>query len=141
MDVTEDDTVWLLKQAFLKGLRTIDDAISGHGVTTAQLGMLARLIETPGLSGAELARRLLITPQGAQLGLVALEKRGLVRRERDPDHGRIQRAYPTAKGRTVTTAAQRDGQAGSRAFFDRLDAQEHEHLRHLLIRLLAPSDD
>src|ERR1700710_2718992 len=112
MDISEQDTVWLLKQAFLKGLRTIDDAIGAHGVTTAQLGMLRHLTDDPGLSGAELARRLLITPQGAQLGLVALEGRGFVRRKQDPHHGRMLRAYLTARGRRVTQAAQADGVEG-----------------------------
>ena len=36
-------------------------------MSTAQIGVLRQLTNQPGLSGAELARRLLISPQGVQL--------------------------------------------------------------------------
>ena len=62
-----DNILWLLKQAFYFSLTTVNEAISEHGVSTAQIGVLRQLANEPGLSGAELARRLLISPQGVQL--------------------------------------------------------------------------
>src|ERR1700712_2043235 len=100
-----DNILWLLKQAFHFSLNSVNDALSVHGVTTAQMGLLRQLAGEPGLSGAELARRLLISPQGVQLALTALEGRGLVERKQDPQHGRILRAYLTDQGRAVTTGA------------------------------------
>ena len=82
MDLTEN-TLWWLKQAFYFSLTEVNESVKEHGVTTAQIGVLRQLANQPGLSGAELARRLLITPQGVQLALTALEKRGLVERKQD----------------------------------------------------------
>ena len=59
MELTEN-ILWLLKQAFYFSLTTVNDAISVHGVSTAQIGVLRQLSNEPGLSGADLARRLLI---------------------------------------------------------------------------------
>jgi DNA-binding MarR family transcriptional regulator len=56
---------------------------------------LSVLRARPGLSNAQLARRSLITPQSMIEILTKLERRGLVRREVDPAHGRILRAAPT----------------------------------------------
>ena len=67
-----DNVLSLLKQAFYFSLNSVNDAIAPHGVTTAQIGLMRYLANEPGLSGAELARRLLITPQGVQLALTAL---------------------------------------------------------------------
>ena len=97
MELTEN-ILWLLKQAFYFSLTTVNDAISMHGVSTAQIGVLRQLANEPGLSGAELARRLLISPQGVQLALTALERRGLVERKQDPQHKRILQAYLTDRG-------------------------------------------
>ena len=79
-----DNILWLLKQAWYFSLTTVNDAVSEHGVSTAQIGVLRQLANEPGLSGAELARRLLISPQGVQLALTALERRGLVRAQAGP---------------------------------------------------------
>ena len=62
----------------------------------------------PGLSGADLARRMLIRPQGVQLALTALERRGLVERKQDPQHGRILQAFLTDQGRKVAEAVVSD---------------------------------
>ena len=80
MELT-DNILWLLKQAFYFSLTSVNEAVSGHGVSTAQIGVLRQLANEPGLSGAELARRLLISPQGVQLALTALERRGLVEKK------------------------------------------------------------
>jgi hypothetical protein len=50
MELT-DNILWLLKQAFHFSLKTVNDAISGHGVTTAQIGLMRQLANEPGLSG------------------------------------------------------------------------------------------
>jgi len=71
-----DNILWLLKQAFHFSLTTVNEAIGGHGVTTAQIGLMRQLANEPGLSGAELARRLLISPQGVQLALAARPTKG-----------------------------------------------------------------
>lgn len=131
-----DNLLWLLKQAFRFSLNAVNDAISSHGVTTAQIGLLRQLANEPGLSGADLARRLLISPQGAQLALTALEGRGLVERKQDPQHGRILRAYLTDQGRAVTTSAVADAIAAHEKVFRVLTGDERRQLNDLLARVI-----
>jgi len=135
MELT-DKILWLLKQAFHFSLTTVNEAISGHGVTTAQIGLMRQLANEPGLSGAELARRLLISPQGAQLALSALERRGLVERKQDPEHGRILQAYLTDDGRAITAAALADALAAHESVFGVLTSDEQQLLHDLLARVV-----
>ena len=131
-----DNILWLLKQAFYFSLTSVNEAISPHGVSTAQIGVLRQLANEPGLSGAELARRLLISPQGVQLALTALEKRGLVERKQDPGHGRILQAYLTDEGRATTEAVFHDAVAAHEAVFGVLTVQEQKTLGDLLRRVV-----
>jgi DNA-binding MarR family transcriptional regulator len=131
-----DNLLWHLKQAWYFALTAVNDAVSSHGVSTAQIGMLRQLANEPGLSGAELARRLLITPQGVQLGLKALEERGLVQRKPDPAHARILQAYLTDHGRDVATAVVSDAIAAHEAVFGVLTPEEQKTLRELLARVV-----
>ena len=135
MELT-DNILWLLKQAFHFSLTTVNEAISGHGVTTAQIGLMRQLANEPGLSGAELARRLLISPQGAQLALSALERRGLVERKQDPQHGRILQAYLTDQGRAVTSTVLADALAAHETLFGVLSSDEQQQLHDLLARVV-----
>src|SRR4051812_16295590 len=135
MELT-DNLLWLLKQAFYFSLTTVNDAVSGHGVSTAQIGVLRQLLNEPGLSGAELARRLLITPQGVQLALTALERRGLVERRQDPQHKRILRAYLSDEGQNVVTTVVSDAVAAHEKVFGVLSPSEQETLRDLLGRVV-----
>ena len=135
MELT-DNILWLLKQAFYFSLTTVNEAVSEHGVSTAQIGVLRQLSNEPGLSGAELARRLLISPQGVQLALTALEKRGLVQRKKDPQHGRILQAFLTDQGRKVAAAVVNDAIAAHDRVFGVLTKAEQQTLRELLGRVV-----
>jgi DNA-binding MarR family transcriptional regulator len=135
MELT-DNLLWLLKQAFYYSLTTINDAMRVHGVSTAQIGVLRQLANEPGLSGAELARRLLISPQGVQLALTALERRGLVERKRDRQHGRILQAYLTGEGSKVAATVVNDAIAAHEEVFGVLSVQEQQTLRELLGRVV-----
>jgi DNA-binding MarR family transcriptional regulator len=130
--------LWLLKRAFHHGHRAVNDAIRSYGVTPTQLGALNRLLQEPGLSGAELARRLLVTPQAAQLALAALEERGLVERKPDANHGRIVRTYLTSGGRKVVKACMVRGLEAEDRFLSVLSADERNVLVDLLRRLAQP---
>lgn len=135
MDLTEN-TLWWLKQAFYFSLTEVNESVKEHGVTTAQIGVLRQLTNQPGLSGAELARRLLITPQGVQLALTALEKRGLVERKQDPQHGRILQVFLTDEGRAVASAVVADAVAAHERVFGVLSDDEQEQLKVLLRRVI-----
>ena len=132
----QDNLLWLLKQAFHYSGHTINEAISKHGVSSAQIGLLRQLADEPGLSGAELGRRLLISPQGAQLALATLEKNGLIERRPDPEHGRIQRAYLTEKGSGTVTAANLAAGAAHEEQFSVLAEHERKTMAELLVRIV-----
>lgn len=132
----DDNILWHLKQAWYFSLTAVNDAVSRHGVSTAQIGVLRQLTNEPGLSGAELARRMLITPQGVQLAVKALEQRGLVVRKPDPQHARILKAYLTDEGRKVATSVVSDAIAAHEAVFGVLTPEEQRTLRDLLARVV-----
>jgi DNA-binding MarR family transcriptional regulator len=131
-----ENTLWLLKQAFYFSLTTVNDAVKAHGVSMAQIGVLRQLANQPGLSAAELARRLLISPQGVQLALTALEKRKLIRRQKDPQHGRILRVFLTDEGASVAAAVVGEAIAAHDKVFGVLNAKEQQQLRTLLGRVV-----
>ncbi|WP_345497709.1 MarR family winged helix-turn-helix transcriptional regulator [Nocardia callitridis] len=135
MELT-DNILWLLKQAFYYSLTTVNDAMEPHGVSTAQIGVLRQLANESGLSGAELARRLTITPQAAQMALTSLERRGLVVRKQDPHRGRVLQAYLTDTGRDVAAAVVEDALLVHERVFGVLDAEEQRTLRELLGKVI-----
>ena len=46
MELT-DNILWLLKQAFYFSLTAVNEAVSSHGVSTAQIGVLRQLPTNP----------------------------------------------------------------------------------------------
>ena len=84
--------------------RHIDDVVRAKDLSVNQYTTLSVLDHRSGLSNAQLARRALVSPQSMNEVLLALERRGLVRRHAHPDHGRILQARLTAKGRRVLRA-------------------------------------
>jgi DNA-binding MarR family transcriptional regulator len=71
------------------------------GVRLAEHEVLSHVLRAPGLSQQQLAERC-FTAKSHISGLVAaLEERGWLSRERDPDDGRARRLQLTPEGRTV----------------------------------------
>jgi DNA-binding MarR family transcriptional regulator len=73
----------------------LSERLDTIGVTRAEYGALAALRMKSGLSNAQLARRVLITPQSMSEVVATLERKGLIRRWNDPEHARILRAELT----------------------------------------------
>ena len=133
--------LWLLKRAWQNGHRAISEAIRIYDITPTQVGALNHLLHEPGLSGAQLARRLLVTPQAAQLALTALDRRGLIERKPDPNHGRIVRTYLTAEGRRVTKLSMHRSLTAENQYLAVLDEEERSTLVGFLTRLAnQPAD-
>jgi DNA-binding MarR family transcriptional regulator len=78
--------------------RRLVEVLRPHGLTVTEYTTLSVLRFRRGLSNAQLARRAFVTPQAMSEVIAALEGEGLVRRQADPDHGRILRAELTEKG-------------------------------------------
>jgi DNA-binding MarR family transcriptional regulator len=80
----------------------ISARVRPHGLTTLQYTTLSVLNRHGApLSNAQLARRAYMTPQAMSEVIDALEGKGLIKRNRDPNHGRLLPAKLTAKGRLV----------------------------------------
>lgn len=71
---------WTLIQANHAVVRRVSDTLASVGLTPTQFGVLVQLTVAPGVSQAELARRVLVTPQALGELLVSLERLGHVRR-------------------------------------------------------------
>lgn len=83
----------------------MDEGLRALELTTPQYAVLAQLELKPGISNAALARASFITPQTMH-GIVSnLEKRGLVQRASDPQHGRILCTELTELGHNIVTQA------------------------------------
>ncbi|OGT67308.1 MAG: MarR family transcriptional regulator [Gammaproteobacteria bacterium RIFCSPHIGHO2_12_FULL_45_9] len=83
----------------------MDEALRALDLTTPQYAVLAQLELRPGISNAALARSAFITAQTMH-GIVSnLEKRNLVKRKSDPQHGRILCTELTKQGMKVVQQA------------------------------------
>jgi DNA-binding MarR family transcriptional regulator len=83
----------------------MDDALRTLDLTTPQYAVLAQLELMPGISNASLARASFITAQTMH-GIVSnLEKRNLVKRKSDNQHGRILCTELTKQGMEVIKQA------------------------------------
>lgn len=91
----------VLKQIDRLGRQLMDLRLRAVGIDTSYpaAAALCQLGEQPGLSGAELARGAMVTPQTMNPILTRLEQEGLVVREPHPVHGRILCCHLTKKGR------------------------------------------
>jgi DNA-binding MarR family transcriptional regulator len=118
-----DETIlWLMKHAFARQRRNVEEAMRAHGITATQAGVITQLRISPGLSSSDIARRLIITPQAVMAGVGSLEKLSLLERADDPHHGRIRQCFLTDEGERVADAC---------------EASAHE----VEEKLLAPFDD
>jgi len=96
----EGNLGYAIKQAHHLMRAAIENRVraAGLGMTFPHMAALFLLSETPGLSGAQLARWAMVTPQTMNQILTRLEADGLIVREPDPEHGRILRARVTGLG-------------------------------------------
>lgn len=87
-----------LKRASAVDLRGANAAIEASGMRTVPMSVLLTLAETPGISSADICRKLRIQRANIVPILAELEAKALFLRETDPADNRIQRLYPTARG-------------------------------------------
>ncbi len=80
--------IYLVKQVEMGMRRPFEELIGGHGISTAGYTALTVLQNRPGVTSSELARRSFVRAQTMAETVAALGEAGLVRREKDPGHGR-----------------------------------------------------
>src|SRR5207302_11170094 len=90
-----------LHSASIHVLRRVAREDSASGLSTARLSALSVLVFGGARTLGELAAAEHVRPATMTRIVQALEDEGLVRRESDPNDGRVTRLRPTAKGKRV----------------------------------------
>src|SRR5450755_1447901 len=96
---------YLLRQAQHTLRTALYQPLAELGITAAQYSVLSVADAEPGLSGAELARDTMLTPQSVNAIVVHLERGGLLERCADARDQRLRRIYVSQSGREVLAAA------------------------------------
>lgn len=117
-----------------------------HGLSLSGFNALVILRQAPaGVNPREIADRLLVTRAAVTAILDALEAKGLVRRDRSGDDGRMSLIAITAAGRKLLDGLLPEHFAAERAMASVLGANEKDLLISLLgrlqLHLAAQADD
>ncbi len=106
-------------------------------LTVAQYSALLILAQSPGLSGAQMARRCLVTPQTMATVLATLATKGLIDRERSTVHSLVVVARLTRSGHALLRKADRLAIDVEQHLASVFTAHEQDELRRLLDRAMA----
>jgi DNA-binding MarR family transcriptional regulator len=118
-------------------IATKHSALRPFNLNVPQYTALLALDQEPGLSGAVLARRCLVTPQTMSSVLATLERRGLVERKPHPIHGHILETRLTRSGRSLLSRADEAAVDIELRLGSVFSAEENRELIGLLARCSA----
>ncbi|MEA2911758.1 MAG: hypothetical protein QOJ15_3839 [Bradyrhizobium sp.] len=128
---------YLLRQAQAAARLTLERALADLGVTPPQFAVLAMLRAYPGLSGADLARVALLTPQTVGVIICNLERAGAIRKAPHPVHGRVLQWTLTRRGRNLLDKCRRHAMALERRLAAGLGAKGQATVRRWLAKIAA----
>ncbi|WSQ13732.1 MarR family winged helix-turn-helix transcriptional regulator [Streptomyces sp. NBC_01231] len=100
-----DRVTWALRRAELAVQTLKEQRLRPLGLAAPHYTLLISVHADPGLTGAELARRLNVTPQAVASLVARLENRGQVERREHPRHRHVQELHLTDAGREALRAA------------------------------------
>lgn len=120
-----------MRQAFDEALR-----IRGVGLSFAHVVTLFCISHEPGISGAQIAKRTMVTAQTVNTILHRLEKEGSVARRPHPDNRRVDCWYITEVGRTLMRQAKAAGAPIWASMLAPLSQAEVVQLRGMLKRCI-----
>lgn len=126
---------YLLALAAGQAERQWASALRAHGINPKQFAMLALLVRDAEVSQAELARRVMITPQSVSESLRTLIQQGLI--SRAPNQlGQPSQLRVTSAGRAMLRRAYPLVEHSQRESFSALSAREQATLTELLRKML-----
>jgi DNA-binding MarR family transcriptional regulator len=128
---------YLLRQAQAAARLTLERALAEFGVTPPQFVVLTMLRAYPGLSGADLARVALLTPQTVGVIIRNLERDGAIRKTPHPVHGRLLMWTLTRRGGMLLDKCRRHAHALERRLAAGLGAKAQITVRRWLSRIAA----
>ncbi|KAB2967875.1 MarR family transcriptional regulator [Zoogloea sp.] len=132
---------YLLRQAAAAYRLRMERALADLGVTPPQFSVLTMLVAYPGLSGADLARLSLLTPQTVSLIIANLERSEAIVRRPHPTHGRVRVIDVTAAGRLLLDRCKERVRATERGLLDGLPADEERVIRRWLVKIAREESD
>lgn len=126
---------YLLRQAQAATRLTMERALADLGITTPQFVVLTMLKAYPGLSGADLARVALLTPQTVGVIIRNLERDGAIRKTPHPVHGRVLQWALTKRGAALLGKCRRHAQTIERRLAAGLSTQAQATIRRWLAKI------
>lgn len=130
-----DRVIWSLRRTELAIQNLKDRQLRPIGIAAAHYTLLVSTAAEPGLTGAELARRLSVTPQAIASLVSRLEGRGLLERRTHPRHRQVQELHLTDAGRDALRQADEVMASIEQQVVDILGDAESTELRSVLDRL------
>ena len=128
---------YLLRQAQATTRLAMERALADLGVTSPQFVVLTMLKAYPGLSGADLARVAMLTPQTVGVIVRNLERDGAIRKTPHPIHGRVLQWTVTRQGAALLEKCRRHAQAVERRLAAGLSAKAQIVIRRWLAKIAA----
>jgi DNA-binding MarR family transcriptional regulator len=126
---------YLLRQAQAAARLAMERALADLGVTPPQFVVLTMLRAYPGLSGADLARVALLTPQTVGVIIRNLERDGAIRKTPHPIHGRVLQWTLTRRGETRLDKCRRHALTIERRLMAGLPKQAQATIRRWLAKI------
>jgi DNA-binding MarR family transcriptional regulator len=115
-----------------------DAVLRPMGVTVPQYTALLVISDEPGISGAELARRCLVTPQTMTTVLGNLTLKGFIERRSVPGQGRAMETTITASGKRMLAKADKEVLAVEAQLAKALPAKDQATFSKLLDQARTP---
>ena len=128
---------YLLRQAQAATRLAMERALAELGVTPPQFVVLTMLRAYPGLSGADLARVAMLTPQTTGVIIRNLERDGAIQKTPHPVHGRMLQWTVTRRGAALLDRCRRHAQAIERRLVAGLPAKDQVTIRRWLAKIAA----
>jgi DNA-binding MarR family transcriptional regulator len=128
---------YLLRQAQAATRLTLERRLADLGITPPQFAVLTMLRAYPGLSGADLARVALLTPQTVGVIIRNLERDGAIKKTPHPVHGRVLQWTLTRGGGALLDQCRRPVQALERRLIAGLGAKAQATVRRWLSKIAA----
>src|SRR5690606_32764588 len=138
----EEQIGYLLKRLMHQFRHQVEERLRGEcDMSLAHLVTLDQLHQEPGIAGARLARRLLVTAQTMTGLLRRLEQEGALERRPDPHNRRADRWFMLPAGVTRLNAARAAGAPVMTKMLAHLDRREVGELRNYLERCVVGLED
>jgi DNA-binding MarR family transcriptional regulator len=134
---TAPRTIYLIRQAQLAVSNLLQDAMQAFDLTAAQYTILSIVANRGGISSADLARRISVTPQSINEIISHLERQRLVSRQEAPENRRILQITITAAGRKLLAACDKVVDELEAELFQSLSRKDASVLNELLQKVVA----